>query len=47
MSQQQFDQFMQDQMQAIVDAGMADTPEVWIEQHAEEFRQQWEESHHA
>ena len=43
MSQQQFDEYMQAQAQAIVDSG--DEPELWIEQHAEEFRAQWEKDH--
>lgn len=47
MSQQQFESFMQAQWEAIEAAGMSDTPEVWIEQHAEQFRNEWEQSHHA
>lgn len=43
MSQEQFSQFMAEQMQAIEESGM--DPEQWIEQNSEAFRQQWEDSH--
>lgn len=40
MSQQQFEQFMQDQTSAIEASEL--TAEEWIEQHAEDFRAEWE-----
>lgn len=43
MSQQQFDQFMHDQVAAIEASEL--TAEEWIEQRAESFRIEWELSH--
>jgi hypothetical protein len=43
MSQQQFDQFMEEQVAAIESSGL--TFEEWIEQRAEAFRAEWENSH--
>lgn len=43
MSQQQFDQFMQDQISAIELSGLP--PEEWVEQFAESFRTEWEAAH--
>lgn len=43
MSQQQFEQFMQDQAAAI-EASQKDAEE-WIEQNAEDFRAAWEADH--
>lgn len=44
MSQQQFSEFMDAQIQAIEASGM--DPDQWVAECAEQFRQQWEESHH-
>lgn len=43
MSQQQFEQFMQDQTEAIKRSEL--TPEEWIELFAEAFRNEWEAAH--
>lgn len=44
MSAEHFSEFMQAQVEAIEASGLH--PEQWIEQHAEQFRIEWEESHH-
>jgi hypothetical protein len=43
MSQQQFEQYMQEQSAAIEASELS--AEEWIEQHAEEFRATWEKDH--
>lgn len=44
MSAEAFQAFMMAQIAAIEESGM--DPEQWIAQNSEQFRQQWEESHH-
>lgn len=50
MSAEQFSEFMQAQIEAIEQACAADvsmSPEQWIAQYSEQFRNEWEQSHHA